>query len=118
MNSQKCTKCGLISWADATTCKRCGESLLEQSQTNMSSKPSNVPDIISCILLGVAVSCVALNRYLGPFGYPVSILLFVIGLTYSIMRVYRSTQSPQGDRKREAMTGLVVNALLLMVLGA
>jgi hypothetical protein len=119
MNSQKCTKCGLISWADATTCKRCGESLLEQSQTTHErSKPSNVPDAISCILLGVAVFCVAFNQYLGPFGYPVSILVLVIGLTYSIMRVYRSTRSPQSDRKREAMTALVVNALLLMVLGA
>src|ERR1051325_10644616 len=118
MNSQKCTKCGLISWADATTCKRCGESLLEQSQTNISSKPSNVPDAISCILLGAAFCCLGLNSYLGPFGYPVSILALVIGLAYSVMRVYRSTRSPQSDRKRDAMTALVVNALLLVVLGA
>ena len=92
--------------------------MLEQSQTNMSSKPSNVPDAISCILLGTAFCCLGLNSYLGPFGYPVSILALVIGLAYSVMRVYRSTRSPQSDRKRDAMTALVVNALLLVVLGA
>src|SRR5215510_1295023 len=102
MNSQKCTKCGLVSWADATTCKRCGESLLEQTHTDLSaheqSKSWNVPDVVSCSLLAVGASGVAFNSYLGPFGYPVSILAFLIGLGYSIARVYRSTQ--RLDRKR------------------
>lgn len=104
MNSQKCTKCGLISWADATTCKRCGESLLDQSHTNMSTherpKSSTVPDAISCILLAVCILCLAFNHNLGPFGYPVSILALVIGLAYSIIRVYRTTISTKRRQAR------------------
>jgi hypothetical protein len=82
------------------------------------SKSWNVPDVVSCCLLAVGASFVAFNRYLGPFGYPVSTLAFVIGLGYSIARVYRSTRHPQLDRKREAITSLVLNALLVILLGA
>ena len=122
MNRQKCTKCGLVSWADAATCKRCGEPLLEQSQASVSSvgpsRPSNVPDIVSCSLLLIGLIFVGLNRYLGPFGYPVSMLAFISGLGYAIVRIYRSKRYPPLDRKREATTALVVNALVVMVLGA
>jgi hypothetical protein len=45
-------------------------------------------------------------------------LAFIIGLGYSIVRVYRSTLHPQLDRKRDAIVALVVNALLVLVLGA
>jgi hypothetical protein len=107
MSGQKCTKCGLVSWADDTTCKRCGESLLEQSQTSMSpderSKSWRVPDVVSCSLLGVGASLAAFNRYLGPFGYPISMLAFIIGLGYSIVHVHLSTRHPQLDRKRDAI---------------
>jgi len=68
--------------------------------------------------LGFGAAFVAFNRWLGPFGYPVSMLAFVAGLGYSIVRVYRSTQDPQLDRKRDAVTALVLNAVLVMVLGA
>ena len=96
--------------------------MLEQSQTDMSapdgSNPWNVPDVVSCILLGVGASFVVFNRHLGPFGYPVAMLAFISGLGYSILRVHRSTRHPQLDRKRSAVTCLVVNGLLVMVLGA
>lgn len=122
MNSHKCTKCGLVSWVEDGTCKRCGESLLDQVANDVS-KPEGstswkVPDVVSCSLLGFGAAFVAFNQYLGPLGYPVSMLAFISGLGYSIVRVYRSTQDPQLDRKRDAVTSLVINALLVVVLGA
>jgi MFS family permease len=31
MASLKCASCGMVNWADAVTCKRCGSNLLQQS---------------------------------------------------------------------------------------
>jgi hypothetical protein len=33
MNSSKCLHCGLVNFADATTCKRCGAAIADSSQT-------------------------------------------------------------------------------------
>jgi hypothetical protein len=122
MNSQKCTKCGLVSWADTETCKRCGESLLEQSRIDASTdepaKYGKLPDFISYSLLGVVLVSLGFKEYMGPFGYPLSMLALITGLGYSILRVYRSTRVPRLDRKRDAMSALAVNAVLLMVMGA
>ncbi len=96
--------------------------MLEQSQTGMGapegSKSWNGPDVITCVLLGVGTSFLVFNSHLGPLGYPVAMLAYISGLGYSILRVHRSTRHPELDRKRSAVTGLVVNALLVMVLGA
>ena len=122
MNSHKCTKCGLVSWVEDGTCKRCGESLLDQAANDVSTPESpnswTVPDIVSCSLLGFGFAFVAFTRWLGPFGYPVSLLAFIAGLGYSIVRVYRSTLVPQLDRKRDAVIVLVANATLVAVFGA
>ena len=94
--------------------------MLEQSETSADdpARSSKAPDIVSCLLLGVGMCSLGFNRYLGPFGYPVAMLAFIIGLGYSIARVLRSKQFPPLDRKKEAMTALVSNALLVLVLGA
>jgi uncharacterized membrane protein YvbJ len=49
MSSIKCPKCGLVNFATADVCKRCGESLSKESsqvsdQTPSLDKPSQVPN--------------------------------------------------------------------------
>ena len=122
MTNQKCTKCGLVSWANTTTCKRCGGSLLEPTQTSIappdSSKSTKAADVISCTLLALGAGCVIFRDRLGPASYLVAMLAFLIGLSYSIVRVYRSTRRKARDRKRDAVIVLVINAVLVMLLGA
>lgn len=116
MNSQKCAKCGLVSWAVTETCKRCGQSFLEDYIPEP--PKSKVPDIVSCGLLGIGFLAVAFKDYMGPFGYPVALLSFVLGLGYGIVRVYRSTREPQLDSKRESLVALGVSAFLVLLFGA
>ena len=118
MDSKKCPKCGLVSWADSTICKRCGESLLD-SDMRAPGKPKaflDVPGLVSAILFAVVICGLVLGRYLGMFGYPLMFLALLTGLGYSIWRVYRSTK--RLDSKRQAITVLVVNAMLAMALCA
>lgn len=114
MDSVKCTNCGLVSWADSTSCKRCGESLLHQS-TPINAKSSNAATFISGALLALVLGGLALGLYIGAVGYSLMALALLTSLGYSIWRVYRSTQ--QLDSTGLALTALVLNTVLLLVLG-
>jgi hypothetical protein len=69
-------------------------------------------------LLAIGAGCIAFQDRVGTFSYSFAMLAFLLGLSYSIVRVYRSTRHPARDRKRDAVTVLIVNAVLVMVLGA
>lgn len=114
MDSVKCSNCGLVSWADSTSCKRCGESLLHQNAP-IDAKSSNVPTLISGALLAVVLCGLALGVYIATIGYALMALALIAGLGYSIWRVYRSTH--QLDSKQLALSALVLNTVLLLVLG-
>ena len=79
------------------------------------SKSFNAPHLVSGLLLAVVLAGLALGVYMGSFGYALMFLALFSGLGYSIWRVHRSTK--QLDSKRHALSVLVVNALMLMVLG-
>ena len=115
MNNTKCAKCGLVSWADAVECKRCGASLLYD--LNERSTVSNRRDYVSVILMAPALGGIAFSRYLGPFGYPLAILALLAGLGYAMWRVRGFRQIPQIDTKKGILTALIGNAVLLLVLG-
>lgn len=58
MNSQKCTNCGLVAWAETEKCKRCGESLLEQSLTDLDPEGPETNDRKRKIVTALAASAV------------------------------------------------------------
>lgn len=62
MDSVKCTNCGLVSWADATSCKRCGESLIQQCPVPSGSK--YLKYLLSGILLAVVLCGLLVGLYI------------------------------------------------------
>ena len=67
MDSVKCTNCGLVSWADATSCKRCGEPLIQQGSVQTyidppgNKKSLKLPYLISGILVAVVLCGLAVG---------------------------------------------------------
>jgi hypothetical protein len=96
--------------------------LVGQTQTSIApqdrSKSTKAADVVSCTLLALGAACVVFQDRVGPLSYPLALLAFLVGVSYSLVRIHRSTRHPARDRKRDAVTVLVINAVLVMVLGA
>jgi hypothetical protein len=96
--------------------------LVGQTQSSIApqdrSKSTKAADVISCTLLALGAGSVVFHDRLGPLSYPLAMLAFLVGVSYSLVRIHRSTRHPARDRKRDAVTVLVINAVLVMVLGA
>ena len=144
MNSIKCPSCGLVLFANAELCKRCGASLASDDAAGPSSdrperraqahvsayqlgscdrvgsrqNESSILSRLPFFIIVIGVTLLIAGRYLGTLTYPLALVLFVLGIVSSLIALVRRRRNRNSHaRLWPLVTGLAVNSLLLIAFG-